>query len=121
MSVLVDRNTKVVVQGITGSAGKFHAGQMKEYGTKIVAGVTPGKGGMTQDGIPVFDTMEEAVDEDGRGRFRRLRAGAVPRGLDPRGRRRGDPGLRGDHRRVPGLRHGARRSRRFRRGAARWC
>jgi len=65
MSVLVDRNTKVVVQGITGSAGKFHAGQMKEYGTKIVAGVTPGKGGMTQDGIPVFDTMEEAVEKTG--------------------------------------------------------
>jgi len=65
MSVLVDRNTKVVVQGITGSAGKFHAGQMKEYGTKIVAGVTPGKGGMTQDGIPVFDTMEEAVAKTG--------------------------------------------------------
>jgi succinyl-CoA synthetase alpha subunit len=65
MSVLVDRNTKVVVQGITGSAGKFHAGQMAEYGTKIVAGVTPGKGGMTQDGIPVFDTMEEAVSKTG--------------------------------------------------------
>jgi succinyl-CoA synthetase alpha subunit len=65
MSVLVDRNTKVVVQGITGSAGKFHAGQMLEYGTKIVAGVTPGKGGLVQDGVPVFDTMEEAVDKTG--------------------------------------------------------
>jgi succinyl-CoA synthetase alpha subunit len=65
MSVLVDRNTKVVVQGITGSAGKFHAGQMLEYGTKIVAGVTPGKGGMSQDGVPVFDTMEEAVAKTG--------------------------------------------------------
>jgi succinyl-CoA synthetase alpha subunit len=65
MSVLVDRNTKVVVQGITGSAGKFHAGQMVEYGTRVVAGVTPGKGGMTQDGIPVFDTMEEAVAKTG--------------------------------------------------------
>jgi succinyl-CoA synthetase alpha subunit len=65
MSVLVDRNTKVVVQGITGSAGKFHAGQMVQYGTRVVAGVTPGKGGMTQDGIPVFDTMEEAVSKTG--------------------------------------------------------
>jgi succinyl-CoA synthetase alpha subunit len=65
MSVLVDRKTKVVVQGITGSAGKFHAGQMMEYGTRIVAGVTPGKGGMTQDGVPVFDTMEEAVSKTG--------------------------------------------------------
>ena len=63
MSVLVDRNTKVVVQGITGSAGKFHAAQMVEYGTRVVAGVTPGKGGMVQDGIPVFDTMEEAVSK----------------------------------------------------------
>jgi succinyl-CoA synthetase alpha subunit len=65
MSVLIDRNTKVVVQGITGSAGKFHAAQMIQYGTKIVAGVTPGKGGMSQDGVPVFDTMEEAVAKTG--------------------------------------------------------
>src|SRR5262249_32847705 len=59
------RDTKVVVQGITGSAGKFHAGQMLQYGTKIVAGVTPGKGGLVQDGVPVFDTMEEAVSSTG--------------------------------------------------------
>jgi succinyl-CoA synthetase alpha subunit len=65
MSVLVDRGTKVVVQGITGSAGKFHAAQMAQYGTKVVAGVTPGKGGLVQDGVPVFDTMEEAVSKTG--------------------------------------------------------
>jgi succinyl-CoA synthetase alpha subunit len=61
MSVLVDKNTKVLVQGITGSAGKFHAEQMIKYGTKIVGGVTPGKGGLVELGVPVFDTMEEAV------------------------------------------------------------
>jgi succinyl-CoA synthetase alpha subunit len=65
MSVLVGKDTKVVVQGITGSAGKFHAGQMIQYGTKVVAGVTPGKGGLSQDGVPVFDTMEEAVTKTG--------------------------------------------------------
>ncbi|HYC76416.1 MAG TPA: succinate--CoA ligase subunit alpha [Planctomycetota bacterium] len=61
MSVLVDRNTKVIVQGITGSAGRFHAEQMKKYGTRLVGGVTPGKGGQSQDGVPIFDSMEEAV------------------------------------------------------------
>jgi succinyl-CoA synthetase alpha subunit len=65
MSVLVGKDTKVVVQGITGSAGKFHAGQMLQYGTKIVAGVTPGKGGLVQEGVPVYDTMEEAVSATG--------------------------------------------------------
>jgi succinyl-CoA synthetase alpha subunit len=65
MSVLVDKNTKVLVQGITGSAGKFHAEQMIKYGTKIVGGVTPGKGGLVELGVPVFDTMEEAVEKTG--------------------------------------------------------
>ena len=65
MSVLVDKNTKVLVQGITGSAGKFHADQMIKYGTKIVGGVTPGKGGLVELGVPVFDTMEEAVGATG--------------------------------------------------------
>jgi len=64
MSVLVDKNTRLVVQGITGSAGGFHARQCMEYGTKIVAGVTPGKGGQKFDGkVPVFDTMWEARRE----------------------------------------------------------
>ena len=63
MAILVDRKTKVVVQGITGRDGSFHALQMKSYGTKVVSGVTPGKGGQSVDGIPVFDTVEQAVKE----------------------------------------------------------
>lgn len=66
MSILVDENTRVVVSGITGREGSFHTGQMLEYGTKVVAGVTPGKGGMvTEHGVPVFDTVKEAVDKTG--------------------------------------------------------
>lgn len=65
MSILIDENTKVVVQGITGRDGSFHAARMREYGTKVVAGVTPGKGGQTQDGVPVFDTVAEAVAATG--------------------------------------------------------
>lgn len=62
MSILVDRNTKVVVQGITGREGSFHTQRMLEYGTKIVAGVTPGKGKQKIFEIPIFDTVKEAVD-----------------------------------------------------------
>ena len=66
MSILVDKDTKVVVQGITGSEGSFHARACMEYGTKIVAGVTPGKGGQKfDDKIPVFNTVEDAVKETG--------------------------------------------------------
>ena len=61
MSILVNKNTRVVVQGITGSEGTFHTRQAVEYGTKVVAGVTPGKGGERIDGIPVFNTVREAV------------------------------------------------------------
>jgi succinyl-CoA synthetase alpha subunit len=61
MSILIDRDSRVLVQGITGRDGSFHAKQMKEYGTRVVAGVTPGKGGTSADGIPVFDSVEEAV------------------------------------------------------------
>jgi succinyl-CoA synthetase alpha subunit len=63
MSILVDENTRVVVQGITGRDGGFHAQQMLEYGTQVVAGVTPGKGGQDVAGIPVFDTVAEAVEQ----------------------------------------------------------
>src|SRR5690349_20371202 len=64
MSVLVDKNTRLVVQGITGSVGAFHARQCMEYGTNIVAGVTPGKGGQKfDDKVPVFDTMKEAREQ----------------------------------------------------------
>jgi succinyl-CoA synthetase alpha subunit len=60
LSIVIDSSTRVVVQGITGGQGRFHAKNMKEYGTNIVAGVTPGKGGMDVEGIPVFDTVAEA-------------------------------------------------------------
>ena len=62
MSILVDKDTRVVVQGITGREGEFHTRQMLEYGTNVVAGVTPGKGGGWVAGIPVFDTVREAVN-----------------------------------------------------------
>src|SRR3954467_13433634 len=66
MAVLVDKNTRLVVQGITGSAGGFHARQCMEYGTNVVAGVTPGKGGQMFDGkVPVFDTVWEARQKTG--------------------------------------------------------
>jgi succinyl-CoA synthetase alpha subunit len=61
MSVLIDRSTRVLVQGLTGREGSFHAQQMLDYGTKVVAGVTPGKGGMKHLGVPVFNTVSEAV------------------------------------------------------------
>lgn len=65
MSIFVDKNARVVVQGITGREGQFHTRQCVEYGTKVVAGCTPGKGGQEMDGIPVFNTVEEAVAETG--------------------------------------------------------
>src|SRR5512141_3391612 len=66
MSILVDRNTRVLVQGITGSAGSFHAEQMLAYGTKLVAGVTPGRGGTKFHGdVPIFHSVRRAVRETG--------------------------------------------------------
>lgn len=65
MSIFVDKNTRLVVQGITGSEGSFHAEQMIEYGTNVVAGVTPGKGGRTHLDRPVFNTVAEAVEQEG--------------------------------------------------------
>ena len=65
MTILLDRSTPVLVQGITGKIGSFHTKEMLEYGTHIVGGVTPGKGGMTEQGVPVFDTMKEAVAKTG--------------------------------------------------------
>ena len=61
MAIIIDKNTRLVVQGITGSEGSFHTTQMLEYGTKVVAGVTPGKGGTDFQGVPVFNTVAEAV------------------------------------------------------------
>ncbi len=65
MAILVNEHTKVIVQGITGTHGSFHARQMKEYGTKIVGGVTPGKGGTDFEGTPVFNRVQEAVQKTG--------------------------------------------------------
>jgi succinyl-CoA synthetase alpha subunit len=65
MSILVNENTRVVVQGLTGAAGTFHAKQMREYGTHVVGGVTPGKGGSNHEGFPVFDTVGQAVAATG--------------------------------------------------------
>jgi succinyl-CoA synthetase alpha subunit len=65
VSVLVDKNTRLVVQGITGKEGTFHTKQMVEYGTNVVGGVTPGKGGTTHEGVPVFNTVADAVRELG--------------------------------------------------------
>ena len=65
MSILIDEYTKVVVQGITGGEGSFHAKQMLEYGTQVVGGVTPGKGGQNFEGVPVFDTVADAVADTG--------------------------------------------------------
>ncbi|HZJ76654.1 MAG TPA: succinate--CoA ligase subunit alpha [Oscillospiraceae bacterium] len=62
MSILIDKNTRLMVQGITGREGAFHTEQMIEYGTNVVAGVTPGKGRQTVSGVPVFDTVKEAVE-----------------------------------------------------------
>ena len=65
MAIFVDENTRVVVQGLTGGQGRYHGLRNKAYGTKVVAGVTPGKGGQDVEGIPVFDTVKEAVAETG--------------------------------------------------------
>lgn len=65
MSVIIGKDTRVVVQGITGNEGRFHAGSMLKYGTQVVAGVTPGKGGQDVEGIPVYNTVAEAVTNNG--------------------------------------------------------
>ena len=65
MSILIDKNTKVVIQGITGAEGTFHTERMLEYGTNVVAGVTPGKGGQTHLNVPVFNTVSEATAKTG--------------------------------------------------------
>ena len=65
MSILIDKNTKVITQGITGATGLFHAQGARDYGTQMVGGVTPGKGGQEIDGFPIFNTVEDAVKETG--------------------------------------------------------
>ena len=68
MAIIVDSDTKLVVQGATGREGSFHTLRNRDYGTNVVAGVTPGKGGQDLDGIPIFDTVAEAVEEAGASR-----------------------------------------------------
>jgi succinyl-CoA synthetase alpha subunit len=65
LSVIIDKNTRLVVRGITGNEGRFHTLSMKEYGTNVVAGVTPGKGGQNVEGIPVYDRIEDAISREG--------------------------------------------------------
>ena len=74
MSILVNKNTRVIVQGFTGQQGTFHTEQSIKYGTKVVGGVTPGRGGEKHLNLPVFDTVADAVEEDRRHRQRHLRA-----------------------------------------------
>ena len=65
MSILINKHSRVICQGITGKVGQFHTKGCREYGTNIVGGVTPGKGGESLDGVPVFDTVAEAVQATG--------------------------------------------------------
>ena len=107
VSVLVGADTRLVVQGITGKEGTFHTLRNRAYGTNVVAGVTPGKGGHDVDGIPVFDTVADAVARDRREHVDDLRAAEVRGGGDPRGGRCGRRARRVHHRRHPGEGHGA--------------
>ena len=82
MSILIDKNTKVICQGLTGKNGTFHSEQAIAYGTKMVGGTSPGKGGSTHLGLPVFDTVAEARDEDRLRCQRHLCAAAGRRGCN---------------------------------------
>ena len=90
MSIFVDENTTVLVQGLTGGQGRFHGLRNKQYGTKVVAGVTPGKGGTHVDGVPVFDSMADAVEPPARRRRSWSSRPSSPR-RDHRGGRAGVP------------------------------
>ena len=109
MSILVDKNTRLICQGITGKAGAFHAEQCQAYGTNLVGGITPGRGGTTTLGVPIFDTCAEAVEATGANATMIFVPPAV-RGRRHHGsRRRGHRADRGDHRGHPRDRYGPRR------------
>ena len=101
MSILVDKNTRLVTTGITGSEGTFHTLRNRDYGTSVVAGVTPGKGGQDVDGIPVFNTIAEAVDKQGANTAMIFVPPQVRGRLDPRGRGGRDRVDHRDHRGHP--------------------
>ena len=106
MAIFVNADTKVLVQGLTGGQGKFHGLRNRAYGTQIVGGVTPGKGGQDVEGIPVFDTVAEAVAATGAtASFVAVPPKAAPRG-DPRGGRRRHRVHRVHHRGHPGAGRG---------------
>ena len=105
MSILVGKYTRLIVQGITGREGEFHTKQMIEYGTKVVGGVTPGKGGEWAAGVPVFDTVKEAVEATGANTSRHLRARTVCPGRDFGSRRRRHRFDRVHYRRRPRARY----------------
>ena len=109
MSILVNKNTRLICQGITGKAGAFHSEQCKAYGTNLVGGVTPGRGGETAVGVPVFDTCAEAVKATGANATMIFvpAAGAADAIMEA-----ADAGIsrdRGDHRGNARARHGPRR------------
>ena len=107
MSILIDKNTKVICQGFTGKNGTFHSEAAIAYGTKMVGGTSPGKGGSTHLGLPVFDTVQEAKAKDRRRCIGDLCAAAGCCGCDLRSHRRRNPADRLHHRRHSGARHGA--------------
>ena len=108
MSIFIDKNTTVLVQGITGRDGSFHTRQMIEYGTQVVAGVTPGKGGQKfDDKVPIFNTVAEAAKETGANTSVIYVPPMYRGGRNDGGSGRRRDAHRGHHRRRPGARHDA--------------